>query len=719
MEALERNARIAVPGRNCWRVERAERLTFIVDAAGYFKAFRRAACLARKHLYIAAWDIDSRTVLERDEGREVQLGDFLNDLAAGNPDLEIHILSWDFSVIYVMEREILPLFNLGWKAHPRIRFRMDDEHPMGACQHQKIVVVDDALAFCGGLDITKNRWDTPEHRPGDPRRVDPDGKPYRPFHDVQAAVAGPAAAALGDLFRERWHRCTGSVLKPPGVGGGTHLWPEGLPSDLEDVDVGIARTFPAYKGRPETREVESLYVDALASARRTVYMENQYLTSRAVARALSESLQKAEGPEVVLVLPGKSDGWLEQSTMDNLRRRILHHLRRVDRGGRLRVYYPVLDRSGTTPVVHAKVMIVDDRLIKVGSSNLSNRSMGLDSECDLLVEAAADPRVEEAALGFRCRLLAEHLGREVREVREAWEGSGSLIRTVESLRGGERSLEPLEAGKDGADEAPDILSDIPFVDPERPAQIEDLVDRFLAEEEEEKGPSRYPALPFLLVLGGLLALAALWRFTPMGDWLTREQLLALGATLKGTVGMPVAVLTAYVAGGLIGVPVTLLHVVAGIALAFPWSFLYALSGSLLSAAAVYALGRLLGKDAVRRLGGKRLNRISRRLAHRGWLTMVVVRNLPVVPFSVVNLVIGASRIDFKDYLLGTALGMAPSILLITVFSERLLCLIREPSWGNLAWAGLALLVLGGGAWGLRRRLSRRSGSPYVSQRSQP
>lgn len=706
MKALEQNDRILVPGRNCWRTERAEQLAFIVDAADYFKAFRRAASLARKHLYIAAWDIDSRTVLERDNGREEMLGRFLNGLAAERPDLEIHILSWNLSLISVMEHEILPFFKLRWKRHPRIRFRLDSEHPLGGCQHQKVVVVDDVLAFCGGLDITKNRWDTPAHRAGDPGRINPYGRTYRPFHDVQAVVAGPVAAALGDLFRERWHRATGSELKPS-VAGGMHLWPEGVHSDLEDVNVGIARTFPPYKGNPEIREVESLYQDAIASARRTVYMENQYLTSHAVSQALSESLQGAEGPEVVLVLPDRSGRWMERGTMDILRRRILHDLRQVDRSGRLRVYQPVLDNSDTSLVVHAKVMIVDDRLIKVGSSNLSNRSMGLDSECDLVVEGTGDPRMEEAALEFRCRLLAEHLGREAQNVREVWEREGSLIRTVESLRGGGRSLEPLAVGKGGAGEVQGILwdMDIPFADPKRPARIEGLLDRFLADDEGEEKPSRHPAPAFFSVLGGLLTLAMMWRFTPMGNWLTLDPPI-MDAALKDAMVMPLGLLAAYVVGGLIVLPVTLLHIVAGVIFPFPQGFLYALSGCMLSASTTYLLGRFLGKDTVGRLGGKRLNRINRQLAHQGWLTIVVIRNLPLVPFSVVNMIVGASRFDFKDFLLGTALGMAPSILLITFFAERILRLIEEPSWSNLVWAGLTLVLLGSATWWLKLRLNR-------------
>ena len=103
----------------------------------------------------------------------------------------------------------MPLYALNWKTHSRVRFYMDDKHPVGASQHQKIVVVDDAVAFSGGLDLRKWRWDTPEHHIDDQRRVDPDGKPYPPFHDVQMVVDGAAAAALGQLARERWQRATG------------------------------------------------------------------------------------------------------------------------------------------------------------------------------------------------------------------------------------------------------------------------------------------------------------------------------------------------------------------------------------------------------------------------------------------------------------------------------------------------------------------------------
>lgn len=688
-------------GRNCWRKERAERAAFIVDAADYFKALESAANRAVKSLYIAAWDIDSRTVLDPEGGGEC-LGDFLNRLAADKPELDIHILSWDFSMLYLLERDILPLFNLGWKAHRRIQFRMDGEHPVGASQHQKIVVVDDALAFCGGIDITKNRWDTPEHRVHDPRRLNANHRAYRPFHDVQVAVAGPVAAALGDLFRERWQRVTGKPLKRKAEDLPAP-WPEDLSPDLIHADVAIARTSPAYKGYPEVLEVKALYEDAIASARETLYVENQYLTSRAVTHALADSLRQEHGPEIVLVLPGESDGWLEQGTMDNLRRHVLEQLLKVDRKDRLRVYRPVLDREGTSPVVHSKVMIVDDRLIRVGSSNLNNRSLGLDAECDLAVEAGDDQRIKEAAAGLRNRLLAEHLGTDSREVERVFRETGSLIKAIDALRGKERSLEPLSI-EGGFWENQGVM-DIPFVDPEYPAALDELMDRFLMDEEEPE-PSRRPIFVFLSVIGAFLLLAALWWLTPLGEWLGSEQLVAWGGVLKGSFGMPLGILAAYVAGGVLVFPVTVLHAATGVLFPFPEGFLYALTGSTLSAAATYGLGLFLGKDAVRRLAGKRLNRLSRRLVRKGWLTVLVARNVPLVPFSVMNIIVGASKIRFWDYLIGTALGMAPGILVVTVFSDRLFRLIEEPNWINLVWVCLVILVLGGSAWWLKWRLTR-------------
>ncbi len=109
------------------------------------------------------------------------LGKFLDYLARKRQGLNIYLLSWDFAMIYAMEREFFPRYKLKWRTHKNIHFCLDGEHPVGASQHQKIVVIDDAVAFSGGFDISKWRWDTSQHRPDDERRIDPDGKTISTF----------------------------------------------------------------------------------------------------------------------------------------------------------------------------------------------------------------------------------------------------------------------------------------------------------------------------------------------------------------------------------------------------------------------------------------------------------------------------------------------------------------------------------------------------------
>ncbi|MDH3622457.1 MAG: hypothetical protein OEQ49_01190 [Myxococcales bacterium] len=172
--------RVLEEGDNCWRVARAGRAAFIVDGESYFRAVREAVRSARRSIFSVGWDIHSELELIRNGGSDDELptalGPLLDAVAHERPELDIYILSWDFAMIYAMEREFFPQYKLRWKSHDRVRFCLDGEHPLGASQHQKIVVVDDCLGFCGGLDLSQWRWDTCEHRVEDERRKDPKGK---------------------------------------------------------------------------------------------------------------------------------------------------------------------------------------------------------------------------------------------------------------------------------------------------------------------------------------------------------------------------------------------------------------------------------------------------------------------------------------------------------------------------------------------------------------
>jgi len=184
------------PGHTCWRVERADRVRVLIDGAEYFRTFRDAAQQARHSILIIGWDVDSRFQLVREPpGDDLPTGlrDFLNELVRRNRRLRVNVLDWDFPMLFAPDRELLPLYKMEWTTHRRLNFRLDSHHPLGASHHQKIAVIDDAVAFCGGLDFTLGRWDTPEHRPGDVRRRDLDETIRQPYHDVQMMVSGPAA----------------------------------------------------------------------------------------------------------------------------------------------------------------------------------------------------------------------------------------------------------------------------------------------------------------------------------------------------------------------------------------------------------------------------------------------------------------------------------------------------------------------------------------------
>jgi phospholipase D1/2 len=687
--------RIIREGHNCWREVQAERAAFLIDAESYFTALAAALEKARRDIIIIAWDIDSRVHLLRDSKDSylpAQLGDFLNTLVSRRPDLHAYILDWDFSVIYTLEREPFPVIKLDWRTHKRVHFRLDDQHPVGGSHHQKIVVVDDAIAFVGGIDLTRFRWDTSEHRVDDPSRKSPSGKTYPPFHDVQMLVDGDAAAAIGELARERWRRSTGSPLRRPESREGDP-WPSGFTPDLEKVPVAIARTEPAYEDREEVREVEALYRESILAAERSIYIETQYLTSRKIGDILTSRLQERDGPEIVVVSPQKCSGWLEESTIGALRKKLLRGLQEKDRFGRLRVYYPVVPGFGVHPVyVHSKVMVVDNRLARVGSSNLNDRSMGVDTECDLAVEATGEERMEKAIARFRSKLLAEHLGVSAEDVLKETAAQRSLVRAVEKLRGSNRTLVPFEPEEMGM--LDDLVSKVHTFDPDEPIDVRKLMEEYVTEQTAETG--RRPLWGFAILLALMIGMAAAWRWTPLGEWVSLERLTTLVEEVRGNPAAPFIVVGTFVFGSFVLFPVTLM--IAGTALTFgPLAGpIYSLSGCLLSAAVTYGLGRALGRGAIALLAGSWVNRLSRRLGKHGVITVTGLRLLPVAPYTIVNMVAGASHIRFWDFVLGTALGLAPGIIAITLLEHQIETAISEPEVTHfLVLALVAALVITG------------------------
>ena len=690
-------------GRNCWRLDPADRAAFLIDGAAYYRAFREAAKQAERSIMILGWDFDSRIRMMGDDesdGFPPRLGDFVQALLARRRTLQVHVLIWDFHLVYAFEREWWPLSAL--RAHRRLHFRMDGTHPVGASHHQKVVVVDDAVAFVGGLDLAQCRWDTSEHRPNHPLRVFPDGRPCRPFHDVQMVVDGKAAASLGELCRTRWTRATGNRIASAPYGTHHVPWPTGVKPDIEMVQVGISLTEPAYLARNEVRQVERLYVDAIHAARRHIYIETQYLTSSTLGAALLDRLQDPAGPEIVIILHPNSDGWLEQYTMDVLRGRVLRRLRAGDTHKRLGLYYPRIPGLGTQCIsLHSKVLIVDDDFVRIGSSNLSNRSMGFDTECDLSVEACGDPTIQRGIANLRHRLLGEHLGQSPDTVANRTAREGSVIGAVQALQGGERTLQVFDSQI-----PPDVDAWIPdseLIDPDRPLNSEVVTDQLVPE--EHRPPARRHIMLGASTLLAFLALAAAWRWTSLRDWLDISALVGYLQSFNDHALAPVLMVGGFLLGGLIAAPVTVLIAVAVLAFG-PWfGFIYSFIGMTLSALLTFGIGHVLGHETVRRLAGSRLNRISRRLAQKGILAIIAVRIIPVAPFSLINMVAGASHIRVRHFFIGTLIGELPGLLGVSIFVDQIGEAVRHPGLGSFVALGLAAVLIVLGVLGLRRWLA--------------
>ncbi|HET6536780.1 MAG TPA: phospholipase D-like domain-containing protein [Sphingopyxis sp.] len=457
---------IVQQGRNCWRIEKAEQAKVIVDAADYYALLEGLMENAKERILLIGWDFDPRIALKPDEkGKGESLGHFLLRLAHEQPERDIDILRWNFGGLKQFLSPAIVSMILRWKVTKSIRFRLDSAHPLGCSHHQKVAVFDDHLAVCGGIDVASRRWDTRDHQDDDPRRTEPNGKAYEPWHDVTMILAGPVGSALSDLGKQRWQRATKGDL--PELQHRGENWPADLKPDFENIDVAISRTRAEYDDMDELREIEQLYLDMIKAAKTFIYFENQYFTSGKIAAAIAERLHEEDPPEFIMVMPEQGDGWLEQMAMDAARVLLAREIAKAPHGNRFRIYTP-RTKAGASIYVHAKVSVVDDRLLRIGSSNLNNRSMGLDSECDVTIDAALPANADTPAMirAIRESLIAEHLDITAEQVARRYDEGASLITLIEEFRGAGRSLEWLDLEKPGP--LDEFIANNELLDPTNP-----------------------------------------------------------------------------------------------------------------------------------------------------------------------------------------------------------------------------------------------------------
>lgn len=432
-------------GRNAWQYPVARDSGVLVDAKDYYRAVYESARAARHFVLMSGWQFDSGVPLVRGEDAppdaEVRFLPFLNGLCDANPDLHVYILAWDFHVVLGLEREWMQRVYFHWMTNPRFRFLFDDCPVDGGSHHQKFVVVDGTHAFVGGMDTCEARWDDRRHRGDNPLRTSR-GAPQKPYHDVQAWLAGSeVTSALAELFWQRWCSCGGGdrPVLPSSAEGAVR--PRGL-LPIGPGPVALSRTHPSAEGSG-IREVETLFVDAIGAAERLIFIETQYFSSRRIRAALIERMERTDGPrlDIVVLVNERAEALKEELAVGLRQAQNLELLREAaaKSGHRLGFYYSVCD--GPTDAfrctyIHSKVLAVDDRFLTIGSANLTNRSMGIDSELHVTWEALGDERddrrVARAIRRVRVSLLMEH-------------GGLQGIPTIRSIARSERLVERLDA----------------------------------------------------------------------------------------------------------------------------------------------------------------------------------------------------------------------------------------------------------------------------------
>jgi phosphatidylserine/phosphatidylglycerophosphate/cardiolipin synthase-like enzyme/uncharacterized membrane protein YdjX (TVP38/TMEM64 family) len=656
---------------------------------------------ARKSVFSLGWDITAS--IDLDPGAPAgdaptRLDHLLAYVARRRRDLRCYILTWDYGAVYTLERDPLTRWRLGWRMPRGVRFRFDDRHPVGGCHHQKIVVIDDELAFCGGIDLTGHRWDTSAHRVDEPSRINAIGVAYEPYHEVQAMVAGPAAAGLGELARDRW-RALGSERMPRLERSAENLWPADVVPDLTDVDVAIARTMPASELQPGIRECEALFLDSIAAATRTIYIENQYFTNDVLAGALAARLREADGPEVIVISPKECQGWLEKATMGTFRDGAFRQLMAADAHKRLRLVYPAASRARNVPTfVHSKVMIVDDVLVRIGSANFSHRSMGMDTECDLAVDASGIAHARPGVSRVRDRLLGEHLGLAAEDVARGIARGGSIGALIDAHAHADRTLVPIDVPGQATAASAALRA---AADPDEPVAFGSAVHSMVpaVDAASVRSPLRLWILP-----GVVLAAAAgvAWgssrtlgsiSFTPESAWIG---------------------ITAFLLAGLFLVPLELLAIAAGVLFGASRGGVVALAGSLAAAVIGYLAGRAIGAEGLTRWVSPRSFRSVRQLGARGIGGVIVLRLASVASAGSIHLLCGAGGVRFATFMTGTAIALVPVVAALSGVGGLLRRTLLDPSLSNgLATIGASVLLLAV-ASGMRTFLLLRQFAPAIS-----
>lgn len=689
--AVSHRQSIFEPGGNCTATTTASHAAVLVDCANYYLALHEAIRKARHSIFVLGWDIDGRIKLVRDGKNDYpRFRDLIRWKAKENPDIRIFLNRWDYSLFMAQDREAFGSWR--WRRSPgNVHYCLDGAVPLGASHHQKIIVIDDEVAFCGGMDIALNRWDKREHMPNNHKRIDPGAidsqlHVFQPYHDIQMLVAGPVVEVLAHIVRGRWALACGADSIPLRVvertGGLPRCWPESFDPQFHGVRMAVSQTLPQWEDIPRTEEVYRLYLDLIARAERFIYIENQFLSHEGFAHALARRMQQVPELRALLVSNYDPNGIMERKALWATRVKFRDILCEAGVEERVTLAHPIskVGESEGHVRIHSKLMIVDDRYLRIGSSNINNRSMYLDTECDLVIEAE-DDGTRAGIRAVRDDLIREHTGEELKNIARIIENGQPPERFLNFLSHSRQHLRKIDDERYRYDRFVPLA--IRVADPSKP-----LIPVGIS-----MALSKTHIFRILFAVLAVAGAALMWKYTPLAQYATPEQVVPLLEQVRNTPWAVPAAMAVYTFGTLLFFPH--MAMTATIVLVFTplQAFSIAMTGSLLSGAIGWYIGRRLGLRSARALVGNSAEKISAYAKKGGLAGITLLRLLPVAPYTVVNLALGMLEVPFWIFSAGTFLGTLPGTAIASYLGHSALEVWQNPSEHNIG-----LLAAGVAAW---------------------
>ncbi len=668
-----------------WKRAEVANAAALIDAENYFRAFYHSAITARRYILIAGWQFELETELLR--GKEaanaqypVSFWSLLSALCEREPELHVYVLGWDYSLAYVLERQWLQAARAKLTGHPRVHLEFRIHPDLVGSFHEKFVVVDDKIAFAGGIDFCQSRWDTCAHRLIEPDRRDALGRLSKPYHDVQAAVMGPVVRDFVEAFKAAWFAGAGKRLDLPVIGAEPVPALDQLlgaqPLRLPPEGLVLCRTLPPTESSEGVCEVQASYGALIRGAVRLIYAEAQYFTSSAIADALLQRLADAGRPRlvVIIMMPNGAESPKEDLVLGGRQRRILSLLHAAARryGHELRVSYVAEKGAEGRPVmtfVHSKLMIVDDCRLSLGSANFTNRSMSVDSELNLVwnIDGPLEPVPEIRQL--RCSLMAEHAGSG--DTR-AFEDIGTVLSVfdAESAKP-DAKLHPLPVP--AAEDCQDDELRIAIFDPSTELWSEESHEPWnSALDEPVPGrlgrwlrTAKRTLSTHAIGWRFLLALLLLYAIASAVGKLFAGPLQDAGRALASFLGLPGFALGTFLADGMHFPVPPQFYMMLTVALDRPvgWSLLSIILGSLLGGAVGFAIARQISHWPwlERRFARMRMAHTLRLMQHHPYRS-VVIASLTPVAYSWLCYLAGFYRFSPRAFLLLSLLRV-PKLLL--------------------------------------------------------